>query len=120
MSDYDYLRKAYRDASGTLTFAATDTTTTLETAKSTAYTIFIQHITVYIKTDAAQTITFNDSAASPLELAKTDSSPGAGTIYQFPFPGHGFPLTLGKNLVATFSAAGLAGNIEWVGYQRIV
>ena len=85
--------------------------------KSAAYKEFIQRIIVWIKTDAAQSITFQDDAGTPVVIAKVPASPGADTRWDFDFGGRGAPLTLGKSLTATFSAAGLAGHMEWIGYQ---
>ena len=109
--------KFARSASGHLDFTTAQTTATIQSAKSTAYKIYIKSITVWIKTDAAQSITFQDTATTPIVLCKVPTSPGADTRWQFTFEDAGFPLTLGKNLTATFSAAGLAGHITWTGYQ---
>ena len=118
MDAYLQARDAHRSANGQLHFTTSDVTQTLVTVKSSSHTIFIQKLYVTIKTDAAQTITFEDSNTSPVFVQKTDSSPGANTEYIWDFGPTGVPLTLGKNFVATFSAAGLAGHIEWYGYQR--
>ena len=106
-----------RAASGHLDFDTSQTTVTLQTAKTTAYRIFITDIIVWIKTDAAQSITFQDTAATPLVLGKVPVSPGIDSRWEFPFTDRGYPLTLGKDLTATFSGAGLAGSITWTGYQ---
>lgn len=115
---YTAYQRGGRGFNNTTEFTTTDTTLTLTSAKSASYTIFIQRIRVSIKTDAAETITFEDSAATPVFVQKTDSRPGANTHYFWDFGPKGKSLTAGKNLVATFSAAGLAGHIEWEGYQK--
>lgn len=117
MDPYLRTRMAYHSANGHLDFTTAATTQTLVTVKSSSHTIRIQKLHVTIKTDAAQTITFEDSNASPVFVEKTDSAPGANTQYIWDFGPSGKPLTQGKNFVATFSAAGLAGHVEWYGYQ---
>lgn len=109
--------KAYPSASGTIQFTAATTTTTLETVKSALYTIYVQRIIVWIRTDAAQSIAFQDSSAA-VEIAKVPASPGADTRWDFDFGTIGVPLTIGTDLKAVFSAAGLAGHMEWEGYQK--
>ena len=118
MSLFDHLHRAFGGIRGSVDFITTDDTDlTLITAKASTYTIYVERIDVTIKTDAAQTLTFEDSAASPTFVEKTDASPGANTKYVWEFPG-GKPLAEGKNLVMNFSAAGLAGHVQWIGYQR--
>jgi hypothetical protein len=118
MDNYNYVRKVYPSADAQLAFTTATTTTTLTTAKSSAHTIFVQRIIVWIKTDAAQSITFQDNNGTPVIIAKVTTSPGADTRWDFDFGMKGVPLTLGKNLTATFSAAGLAGHMEIYGYQK--
>jgi hypothetical protein len=108
--------KFARDASGHLNFTTAQTTATIETVK-TGYTIYVQRIIVWIKTDAAQSITFQDDNGTPKVVCKVPTSPGADTRWDFDFGPKGVPLTAAKSLTATFSAAGLAGHITWVGYQ---
>ncbi len=118
MDRYTHLSRKFRGASGSVNFVTTDSgNVVLTAAKSTDYTIFIERIDVTIKTDAAQTITFQDTAASPTFVEATDASPGANTKYVWEFPG-GRPLAEGKNFIMTFSAAGLAGHVQWQGHQR--
>jgi hypothetical protein len=118
MDNFNYTRKAYPSADGDLAFTTAQTTATIETAKSATHTIYITRIIVWIKTDAAQSLTFQDNNGTPVIIAKIPTSPGADTRWDFDFGPKGVPLTLGKNLTATFSAAGLAGHMEWYGYQK--
>lgn len=119
MANYADLSKVYPKASGSLVFTAATTTTTLTTVKSSLYKIWVRRIIVWIKTDAAQSITFQDDNGTPVVIAKVPSSPGADTRWDFDFGDKGVPLTRGQSLVATFSAAGLAGHIQWTGYQSV-
>lgn len=117
MSDiYKSLRKTYFGADGHLTFTAAQTTATIETVKSSSHTMHVQRIIVWISTDAAQSLTFQDTSAKV--IAKIPASPGVDTRWDFDFGDIGVPLTLGASLTATFSAAGLAGHMEWYGYNK--
>jgi hypothetical protein len=82
------------------------------------YTVYIQRIIVNVRVNAAQTITFQDTAASPKIIALVPSSPGVGPL-TFNFGDEGVPLTEGKNLDAVVSGAGLAGDISIKAYARI-
>jgi hypothetical protein len=117
---YDWLHRYYANASGTTTFITTDSgDVVLKAAKSSAYTIYVKRLTVTIKTSAAQTITFQDTTAvTPIYVEKTDSAPGDNTVYSWEFPGKGVALGAGKNFIMTFSAAGLAGHVQWEAYQK--
>lgn len=110
-------QRAGRGRNGSLIFPASQTTTTLITATDSSHTIYVQRIIVTITTDAVQSISFQDSAGSPLVLEVVPTSPGANTRWDFYFGPKGVPLTKGANLTATFSAAGLAGHLEWNAYQ---
>lgn len=106
-----------RDASGHLDFTTAQTTATIETIKASDYTMYIQRIVVWIHTDAAQSLTFKDNNGTPKVVCKVSASPGADTRWDFDFGPKGVPLTAGKSLTATFSAAGLGGHMTWSGYQ---
>ena len=114
---YTHISKLHPSADGELDFTAAQTTVTLKAAKSATHTIHVQRIIVWIKTDAAQSITFGDNNGTSVVVSKVPASPGADTRWDFDFGPRGKALTVGKNFVATFSAAGLAGHMEWYGYQ---
>lgn len=109
--------RAYRPWYKHLYFTTAQTTVTLKSARSSTDTLWVQRIICVIKTDAAQSVTFQDSAGTPLYCQKVTTSPGADTTWIFDFGDRGMPLTTGANLTATFSAAGLAGHIEVEGYH---
>ena len=110
-------KQAYRNCNGQLIVAATDGDATLITAGSTTEQIFITKIVVTIKTSAAQTITFEDSASSAVYVCKVPSAPTVDTQYTYNFGERGFGLTVGKDLVMNVSAAGVACSIVWEGYR---
>jgi hypothetical protein len=98
--------------------AAADTTTVEAiTVKDAYHQIFVTKITVAVITDAAQSLTFQDDAGTPVPIAKTKASPGLGPIV-FEFGDLGTPLTVGKNLDMVISGAGLAARVHVEGYQR--
>jgi hypothetical protein len=114
--DYNRKRIIYQDKSTSADFAATDGDTTLVTGK-TSYTLYIQRISVMIKTSAAQTITFQDSNGTAVYVAKLPSSPGVDTPWVFDFGDSGKALTSGKNL-SMIMTAGNAGHVEVLAYMK--
>lgn len=114
--DFARKRVIYQDASTTIDFAATDGTTTLITGK-TGYSLYVQEIIVMIKTSAAQTITFQDSAGSPVYVFKIPASPGADTRWEFSAGPEGKALTSAKNLSMAMTA-GNAGHVEVLAYFK--
>ena len=114
--DLDRLfQRSGRGRNGSLTFTASTDDTTLITATAVTNTLYLQRVIGYITTDTAQSISFEDSAGKL--LCKITTSPGVDTRWDFYFGPKGVPLGVGKNLVANFSAAGLAGHLEWNAYQ---
>lgn len=114
--DYARNRQTFQDLSTSAAFAAADGDTTLLTGVA-SRTVYVQRIIVMIKTSAAQTITFQDSAGSPVYVAKIPSSPGADTRWDFDFGPIGKPLTSGKNLSMAMTA-GNAGHVEVLAYMK--
>lgn len=99
---------------------ATGDTTTLAGAlacKNAQYQVYVQRVVFSVTTDAAQSLTFQDSAGTPVPIAKSKASPGLGILI-WDFGPNGTPLTAGKNLDIVISAAGLAGRIQVEGYQK--
>ena len=112
-------RAFYQDVSGDTTLAAAGGDATLVTAKDAYHTIYIQRIVVYIVTDAAQSMAFEDSNGTPKKIFEVTSSPGDETRWEAVFGEKGVPLTEGKNFLLNVSAAGLAANITWEGYSKL-
>ena len=113
----DY-RNYYPDISGELAVAAATDDSTLVTVRNTSYTIYIQRIVFWVSTDAAQSMSFEDSNGTPKQIAEIPASPGDSTRWDFDFGEEGIPLTEGKDFKMMVSAAGLAGQLKWYGYQR--
>lgn len=119
MKDASGYRKFYQDISGDTTLAAAGGDATLVTVKDAYHTIYIQRIVVYVDTDAAQSIAFEDNAATPKKIAEVTTSPGDETRWEFTYGERGIPLTEGKNFALNVSAAGLGADIVWEGYSKL-
>lgn len=78
------------------------------------WTIFVELIVVSVTTTAAQSIDFQDSAGTPVEVAGLPAS-AAEACYRYDF-GRGVPLTASTALTFTTSAAGVAAYIHVEGY----
>lgn len=116
--DYSQNRRFHQDVSVSNYFTTAATTSTIITVRDANHDIFIQKISVFIQTDAAQSLTFQDTEGTPKVVAKVPASPGAASKFLFDFGPTGIALTVGASLTATFSAAGLAGHYEVVAYQK--
>lgn len=112
----------YKDVSRSLYLAAADTPTTVGASFITGragYTIYVLAILVHVKTAAAQAITFQDTASSPVVIAILPANAVIGAVHRLieDLEGPGVPLTEGKNLEIT-GAAGVAATIEVVAYLK--
>lgn len=112
-------RTIYENVSGALTLLAGTGDTTLVTVRNASYTIFIQTIHVSVTTDDTATLSFEDSASTPVNIASTAASPGLGVALNVDFGDEGVPLTEGKNFELDVSAAGIAAKISWQGYSKL-
>lgn len=103
-------------ATDTTVVATGDPSATLVAAK-TGYTHYVTHISVAVTTDNAATLTFQDSASTPIVIAKTKASPGLGPIL-FEFGEDGTALTEAKAFALLASGAGLAARVHCEGYTK--
>ncbi len=94
-----------------------DPSATLAAAK-TNYTIYVTHLSVVVTTDNAATLTFRDSASTPVVLAASKTSPGIGVALQIDFGEDGTALTADKAFNLYASGAGLGARIHAEGYYR--
>lgn len=116
----DNYRTTYEDVSYDRDLLITDTGTLTAIAAKTNYTIFVQAIVVNVTTDAAQTLTFQDTAATPIVIAKTRSSPGLGPVDEsVDFGPEGKALTVSKGLSIVISGAGLGAAIKVIAYRKL-
>lgn len=118
MEPYNKLRTVYQNVSGQLNVLAATTTSTLQTGKAN-YTIYLQKVHVEVTAgSAAKTWTFQDSAGTPILLVPSlDAS--AIAHFDFDFGPRGIPLTEGKDLVLSISAAGAGGWVSWEAYSKL-
>ena len=120
-ADYGWYRATYGDKSTTGTVAAADTATidNLVAPRNTKWTVFIQRILLAVTTDAAQTLTFQDDAGTPVVIGKSKSAPGLGVFVVADYGPKGIALTEGKNLDVVISGAGLGCKISVEAYQKL-
>lgn len=110
-------RRVFTDMTKSVTLTASDTTQDAFLAKRANYRIWVQRIVVYITTDAAQSMTFQDDAGTPLVIATVPSSPGDETRWDFDFGPAGVALGENQDLDISLSAAGLAGQVTVYAYR---
>lgn len=116
----DNYRVFYQDCSYDGNLLTTDTTTVHAIAAKANYTVYIQAIVVNITTDAAQTLTFQDTANTPVVIVKTRSSPGLGPVDEsVDFGPEGKALTESKGLDMVISGAGLGASIKVIAYRKL-
>lgn len=80
-------------------------------------TIYVQRVEFAVTTDNAATQQIEDTAGTPIVVAKTKASPGIGPI-TFEFGDEGIAVTEGKGLSLRNSAAGLACAYSVMAYRR--
>lgn len=119
-SDYGFYRAQYSDKSTVVAVAAADSATKEDViaVKSSGHTIYIQRIVLSVFTDAAQSLTFQDDASTPVVVGKSAASPGLGVEVVADFGPKGMALTAGKNLDVVISGAGLGAKASIEAYER--
>jgi hypothetical protein len=120
-ADYGWYLAQYHDASVVVPVATTDSGTLQDkiAVKSTRHSIFVQRVILSVTTDAAQSLTFQDDANTPVVFAKSPASPGLGVEVVADFGPKGFQLTEGKNLDIVISGAGLGAQVSIEAYQKV-
>src|SRR5262245_49792377 len=105
-----WFRQHFGDKSRAAAFTATDDFTTLGLSfipvKNANYQIFIQKIIVNVGVPGAVTLTFQDSAGTPVVIGALTTSAPRGSHLVLDGGADGIPLTVGKNLDSVASAAG--------------
>lgn len=124
--DYAHYQRFYtsRNASSNLV-VGTAGPVTLVAARSANHTTFMQKITVSINVYSAKTLTFQDTAGTPV-LFGLISVPAAaaalvsesGTIV-LDFGPEGVPVTMGKDLTLVLSGAGVGATIHVEAYEKL-
>lgn len=112
------VRSAFQPCHANLVILAADNPAASELiAAKTNYTIHVTHISISVTTTAAQSIDIQDGASTPIEVLGLPASVAEG-CYVWSFGEEGIPLTEGKNLTITTSAAGVACYVHVEGYYR--
>lgn len=99
--------------------------TAIRTVKSANHRIYVQRVTLNIKTHAnAKVFSVEDSAGTPLNVAyHTDLTFAAGvpSVVEWDFGPNGRALTIGKNLnyLANTAGSGFVGNFHVEGYEKL-
>ncbi len=92
-------------------------------AGRTNYTVMVQKITVFYVTHAnAKTITFQDTAGSPVPLGTlNDFTAGAGVSdkIEIDFGPHGIAIASGKGFDVAGSSSGPVANVHAEGYMKL-
>lgn len=113
---HDEYRRRFTPCSyqAVITAGADPSATDIIPAK-TGFAIVVTRMTFNCTTDAAQSLTIQDDAASPVVAGVFGASPGVGTK-QISFEPQGIEMTQDKNLDLAASGAGLAGTLLVEGY----
>lgn len=97
----------------------------LVVARSAGHQTFIQKISVSINTYAAATMTFQDTAGTPVKFG-LESIPAAAEAhvsesgsFVIDFGPQGKPITIGKDLQLVLSGAGIGASIHVEAYEKI-
>lgn len=123
--DYTKYLRHYQDISFDYDLATgTGGPVTLATVRNANYTIYVQKITTDVVTFAAKTLSFEDSANTPVVIAQdsipsTEPTSAGAQAYDHDYGPIGTALTQGKNLVLALSGAGVAARIHVQAYQRL-
>lgn len=119
MDRYQQKLSAYQDVSTNYAIlAATDFTTAVSKITGKAgYTIYVQRIMLSVTTDNAATQQFQDSAGTPVPIAKSKVSPGLGPIL-WDFGPDGVALTESKDFQHLMSATGMAAEVYVQAYMK--
>lgn len=113
------LRRLFKPVSVTKNMvAASDPSLAPACTGKAGHTLYIQRIAVHLTTTAAQSLTFQDTAGTPIVLAKLPNSATVGDQHILLDSDEGVPCTEGKSLDMVASAAGLAGSVWIEGYLK--
>lgn len=113
------LRRFFKSVSTTKNMVAgADPSLAPACAGKAGHTLYIQRIAVHLVTTAAQSLTFQDTAGTPIVIAKFPNSSVVGPVIELLESEEGIPLTEGKSLDMVASAAGLAGSVWIEGYLK--
>lgn len=115
--DYTRFQQIHRAKNANVDLAAADAgKADILAVRSADHQIWVQKIHYAPITAAAQAVTFQDDAATPVKIAVVPAS--QATPLTFDFGPTGVPLTIGKNLDIS-NVAGPAAKIHVEGYEKL-
>lgn len=100
-----FLRNHYRDVTTNWSVGTADTGTAVKIAGKTGFTLFIQLVTMYVETSAAQSYILR-SEDDAIEIGRVPNSTTVGTLVRYEWGEEGKPLAEGQGLEAVISGAG--------------
>lgn len=121
VGDYTHFQSLYSSKNANAEVAAGGTGTI--SAKSTSHQLWIQKVTISIKTHAnAKNITLADTNSSAVTLGVlTDKTAAAGVpdVVVFDFGPEGFPCTVGKDFTLVSDSSGPAFTYHVEAYEKL-
>lgn len=116
----EWFRRIYQPLTYNKSVVAAGTFENVLAVRNANWTIYVQAIEVAMIVGAAETMTFQDDAGTPVVVATTKATTVAGESYLFDFGPEGFPLTEGKNLDFIVGAGGVTrATVHVEGYQKL-
>ncbi len=113
----EWYRNIYRQRSVSGAVVAGSAGAAAIIAAVTGFTVWIQKVVIVITTDAAQTITVQDTAGTPIHVLEIPASAGDGSVHTVDFGARGYALTADKGLDIS-GTAGPAYAYVIEAYQR--
>src|SRR3990167_6792307 len=113
----EWYRTIHKDRSVSGSIAAATAGIADVIAAKTGVTIYVQRVHISITTDAAQTITVQDNASTPVHVLEIPASAGDGSVHEIDFGPRGFALTASEGLDIS-GTAGPAYNYVIDAYSR--
>jgi hypothetical protein len=115
--DYTHYKDLYSDKTVDIDLAATDAgKDNVIVVKSANHQIWVQKISYSVITAAAQPVTFQDDASTPVKITVVPASQATSVVIDF--GPKGVPLTIGKNLDIS-NTAGPAAKIHIEAYEKL-
>ena len=115
--DYGHFQRMFPSKNVNVDLAAADSgKNDIIAVRSANHQIYVQKISYNVITAAAQAVTFQDDAGTPVKIAVVPASQATPIV--FDFGPEGVPLTIGKNLDIS-NTAGPAAKIHVEAYEKL-
>jgi hypothetical protein len=117
LGDYTFFQKTFTSKNANIDLAAGDGgKADIVAPRNANWQIFVQKISYNPVTAAAQVVTFQDDAGTPVKICTVPASQATPIV--FDFGPTGVPLTVGKNLDIS-NVAGPAAKIHIEAYEKL-